>query len=795
MIYRSLCCLIFLMTALFGADASVDVEEVAQIKVELETPRKTETFSPSSVTKTLETRVGEPFSPYVFDQDLKNLSENFDRIDPQVTHRDGRVYIVIKVWDKPMITSIRFYGNKQISSKKLKKELGVAPYTPFNRAEFNKGFNKMKQLYIKKGYFDSHLSYRIVPDYSANEVAIVVNIEEGSSGHIKRLEFEGFTKKEESHIMGLIQSKKYNFFISWITGRGYYHEEVLEHDKLVITNYLQNEGYADAHVSIDIDELPNGAIIIKIKADKGEVYRYDNVTFSGNTLIDNAEVEKHLLVKSGDIYSPEKLSKAVEELKHLYGQDGYIDTEVTYTLQLNGSKPEYDVHFKFVEGEQYKIGMIRVLGNSSTSKRVILRESLLVPGEVFDSRKLKATQERLEAIGYFKSVNVYDVKAPDDRSLGPNYRDVIIEVKETMTGNLSFFVGASSADSVFGGLELSESNFNYKGLFRLWKDGLSAVRGGGEYASAKINVGAKQKSFSVSWMTPYLNDSLWRLGFEGNLSKDELQTSDYYVKDMGGSVFASYPVTPFWTYGMKLRVANSIINMDQNKVDPEQVKQQERNSGLVFAYSNSMIYDSTDNPFKPHRGYRSVIEAEIAGMRRHSSNVRVFPFARFAYMNSYYYPIWALGTLKTVLNFKYLYPFANGHARYVALSERFFLGGNAELRGYKPFSIGPKFKNKDGEIDFGDPKGGVSSNYGSIEYLQEINRMLDVFAFFDAGSIVDKQFKFGKIRMSAGVGLRVDIGNRVPLVIGYGYPINPPIGKKGKREDVENFFFSMGGQF
>ena len=114
-----------------------------------------------------------------------------------------------------------------------------------------------------------------------------------------------------------------------------------------------------------------------------------------------------------------------------------------------------------------------------TNNNVILRESLLVPGEVFDARKLKATQQRLEAVGYFKSVNVYAVRAADDENLPANYRDVYIEVEEQSTGNISLFSGFSSSDDINGGIDLSERNFNIAGVPKAFTGHLSALRGGG----------------------------------------------------------------------------------------------------------------------------------------------------------------------------------------------------------------------------------------------------------------------------------------------------------------------------
>ncbi len=156
-------------------------------------------------------------------------------------------------------------------------------------------------------------------------------------------------------------------------------------------------------------------------------------------------------------------------MKDLYGQKGYIDASVQFETSLKEDEPIFDVDYMIDEGQQYKIGLIHIFGNSSTENNVILRESLLVPGETFDSRKLKATQQRLESVGYFKTVNVYAVRTPDDAALGDNYRDVYIEVEETSTGNVSLFMGFSSMDDVFGGLDLTERNFHIANIGKALK--------------------------------------------------------------------------------------------------------------------------------------------------------------------------------------------------------------------------------------------------------------------------------------------------------------------------------------
>ena len=53
-----------------------------------------------------------------------------------------------------------------------------------------------------------------------------------------------------------------------------------------------------------------------------------------------------------------------------------------------------------------------------------------------------------------------------------------------------------------------------------------------------------------------------------------------------------------------------------------------------------------------------------------------------------------------------------------------------------------------------------------------------------------QRFQIDTLRLSYGFGARVEMLNRVPIVLGMGFPVNP----SGKSE-VRKFFFSMGGQF
>ena len=751
--------------------------KIANIDIQAENLPSNASFDPKTVVSRLKTKVGDPFSQMTFDSDLKALSDEYDRVEPNVRVQNGEVYISIKVWPRPTIRTIKWNGNTHIKTSTLKKELGIKPSAVFNRQAFNKAFNKVKEYYIKKGYFESQLQYIVIPDAKTSEVDIVIEVREGRSGKIDNIVFKGFTKTERSEILGMIYTKKYNLFMSWLTGAGIYNEEALEQDKLTIINLLQNRGYADAKVDILIRESQTeGKIILEIVADRGPVFHFGKITFKGNTLFTDEQIDKLFFARPNEVYSPEKLRESAQAIKDFYGRKGYIDASVQYETHLVDNETIYNVYYTIDEGEQYKIGMVRIFGNAQTEAHVILRESLLVPGETFDSAKLKATQNRLENMGYFKSVNVYAVRTQDDQILGENYRDVYIEVEETTTGNISLFFGFSSADNLFGGLDLSETNFNYKGIPRIFKDGLSSMRGGGEYAHARASIGAKINSYTLSWLTPYFRDTLWRVGFDVSETQSNLITDDYEIDSFGFSLYASYPLNNYWTFGTKYRFRNSVNHI--SKHTPLEEREQARNDGVVSGIGSSITFDSTDSAIKPHNGFRSSLEAEFVGIWGD------YNFLRFSYINSYYTQLWRHGIMKYRWDLRFIDPiFKTKSPKDIPLGERFYIGGLNSVRGYRDFDLGPHFSN-------GNPKGGVSATVLSIEYLHEVLPIMDLFVFVDAGSIDLKRFDLPTFRLSTGFGARLELINRIPVIIGMGFPIN-----KQEGAEVRRFFFSMGGQF
>lgn len=782
--------LMFSFASLQAEDVQYENQKIERIDVIMMNQPEGVDCDPRVITTRIKTKCNDLFYQTIFDNDLKILAADYDRIDPNIDCVNGKVFITLKVWPKPTIRTMTWNGNHKISSHHLQQELSITSCSIFDRRAFNQAFHKLKAYYVKEGFFEAQLSYEVIPTDECNQVDVIINIEEGRAGRIKKINLVGFTCDEEEYILDEMVTKEYWLLISWITGEGTYQEEAIQHDEMTIVNFLQDQGYADARVRIDVTESTQcNRIIITITADKGSLYIFGKLSVTGNTLFCEEEIRNCFVIKECKHYSPERLHETIKRITNLYGRRGYIDTAVDYEPSLSNEGCIYDINFTIDEGKQYRVGLIKVLGNCSTQTRVILHETLLIPGEIFNTEKLQRTEERLENIGFFESVNVYAVKSEGACGLGDNYRDVIIEVEETSTGNFGAFAGFSTSESLFGGFNITESNFNYQGLGTLFSKGLSGLRGGGEYAYFTATFGTKSSSYLLSWTKPWFKDTPWIVGFDLERASTSYVAKDYELESYGFKLRAAYQVNPFIRYGMHYRFKIPNVHVDKDDLDTRTSKdrreardlvRQARNNSIISAIGSSLTYDSTNHPVFATRGFKSKFEWEYVGLGGENH------FFKVGYNNAYFwqfkeYDWWGVWKFKSDLRF--IQTVGDTHRHRVPLDERFYLGGETLLRGFRPYKLGPE--------DDDNPVGGLSMTYFSLEYNRPVFKKMDLFYFIDAGSLNSHLWHFSKLYTSIGYGVRLSIfPSMPPIVVGMGYPLNADT-----RGQVKRFFISVGGQF
>lgn len=780
---------------------------------------ETTVYLKQQVLSRLKTIEGRYFSQSDFDQDLKALVRDYDHVEPILRREDNRIYLTLRIWPKPEIRCINWVGNQKVSTKVLQSQLDIAIKSRFERGTFHKAFQKIKAFYVKKGFFESELNYSIDFHEDTNEVSITIDIKEGRSGKIENVLLSGFTAQDRKKITPNMITKRYRAFVSWITGDGIYDQDAVKMDEFRILEFLHNKGYADAKVDIEVREsrFPN-RIEVNIDAEKGTQYRVGSIDIEGDPegVLSEEERALCLRVRTNGVYSPEAIRETITRLQNAYGRHGYIDALVDLDTKLNSETCLYDLKFTISPGQRFRIGLVRVVGNICTQTRVILHENLLIPGEMFNLDLLRITELRLFNIGYFKNVNIYPVESEESSEDGLPVRDVVIEVEETGTGNFSAFGGYSTTESLFAGITITESNFDHNGLLCARQKGLCALRGGGEFLSLTTNLGLKSNSVQLSWTQPHFRDTPWSVGFDIDRSNSQVISDDYEIKTIGGSIHATYPLSPFLRYSTHYRIQNSQVvltsegrhnsrkakrrreeairqgmpvaaaqelgcNSCDTGCDSQSLENATHKDGLISAIGCGLIYDSTDSPICPTQGARTRIDIEYAGLGGQ------YHFYSVAWLNTYYQPISENGTLKLRADINFIKPLGSTKPRDIPLDERLLLGGDNGVRGYRPFAIGPKFRDANGS---NAPAGGLSMQLLSAEYNYRFP-IFDAFLFYDAGALTDREWFFGTLFTAAGFGIRAQVLPQAPPVtLGIGFPINPRC-----RSDVKRFFWSMGGRF
>ena len=118
---------------------------------------------------------------------------------------------------------------------------------------------------------------------------------------------------------------KERWFLSWITGRGAYLEDVLANDLELIANEYFNAGYLQVKVKEPVVKLSDDKknLTITIRIEEGDQFKVGDIDVKGDLLKPKAELLAMVTFKKGDIFARDVLRKNVFLLNDFYGNQGY----------------------------------------------------------------------------------------------------------------------------------------------------------------------------------------------------------------------------------------------------------------------------------------------------------------------------------------------------------------------------------------------------------------------------------------------------------------------------------------
>jgi outer membrane protein insertion porin family len=795
------------------------------------------TVSKEAILAQMRTAVGQPYSDSTVEDDIRSLYKTGTiqnvRIFAQ-PESDG-VKVIVAVQTRQVLRELVIDGAHRVSAKKLRKEIGVKLNAPVNEDDLQKARQKIIDRYQSKGFTDIEVAFRVEPiDEGRGTARVIYTITEGVKGAVSRIHFEGNQHFSERILRKQMKTRG-KTMISFVDKSGRLDEVQLQQDLDSIKEFYQNHGYVDVEVQEARRERKKGPLLITVGINEGTLYHVNKISFTGYKQTTEEKIRKVIKMKEGEVYSPKQLHDDAKALADNYGSGGYVDL-VVLPQGTPAGPGLIDIHYKIEEGNRSFVERINIIGNTRTKDKVIRREVLISPGDVFNTVRVETTKKRLENLGYFTKVETY----PEETGV-EGRKDLVVLVEEKRTGSLNFGAGYSTIDKLIGFVELTQGNFditNWPGL-----------TGAGQKFRAKAQVGSQRQDYVVAVTEPYFLDQKLSLGGQLFYSTASYLSSAYEQRNYGFSLEARKPLIAWMYVVLGYTLQNYEIFNVANHVSPAILA--EEGTTTKSQVSTSLVWDRRDNPFLTRKGERISISSYVAGgplggdEQIYGFDVEATKYFRFPGdlillfdVEAATVDVWNKPETTNIPGFFGEVFDINGKAVHddpanplrqatfpvpvsvptVPIFDRLYLGGSNNLRGFRFRDISPKDFN-------GQPIGGQSMVRGTVELTFPIIEKARGAIFYDAGLVNPDPWDFANQTVEVprglnaqasflyakhnslpfnpltpkstndsfgsdfGIGVRLDLPIG-PLRLDYGYPLN-----RAGNTGHGHLNFSVGYQF
>jgi outer membrane protein insertion porin family len=723
-----------------------------------------QTVSKQRILAQMRIKVGQPYSNQVVEQDIEALYKTGAIQNVRIFAQpegDG-VKVIVAVQTRAIMREIEITGAERIKAKRLRKEIKLRLNQSVNEQQLEEARQKIIEVYQGRGFNDVSVQFRVDPiDEKRGTARVVFTVNEGVKGAVSKIHFEGNAHFSERVLRKQMKTRG-RTPIYFMDKSGRLDEVQLEQDLDKLREFYQDHGYIDVEIKeARRERTEKGPMIITIVIAEGPQYHVRKLTVSGYHVAREDKIRSLLKMKEGSVYSPKQLRDDAKAVADAYGSGGYVDL-VILPEGTPAGPAQIDVRYNIEEGTRSFVNRVNIEGNTRTKDKVIRREVLVAPGDVFNTVRVDITKKRLENLGYFAKVETY----PEETDI-PGRKDLDILVQEKRTGSLSFGGGFSTVDKLVGFAELTQGNFD---LFN-WP----SFTGGGQKFRLRIQYGTQRRDFILTLTEPYFLDR--RLALTGQLFYNEANylSADYDQRNYGFMTELRKPINAYVyaTLGYMLQDID-IFNVAASA--PEFIQSQ-NGSFVESKIFSSVVFDSRDNPLLSHKGQRITFSPFISGgplggdtqvyaLDLEGSQYFHLPKDLILLIN---------GEIATVNQW--------GNGTEVPIFERLFLGGSNNLRGFPFREVGPQQN--------GEPIGGQSMARATVELTFPIIEKARGAVFYDTGFVNSSAWSFGfnHIASDIGVGIRLDLPIG-PLRLDYGYPL-----QRDGYNGGGHFNFNVGYQF
>ncbi|MFH1067763.1 MAG: outer membrane protein assembly factor BamA [bacterium] len=714
----------------------------------------------------MRTTVGQPYSATAVEEDIRSLYATgfFTNLRIYDEPMGDGVKVVVIVQPKQTVKEVIIKGAKHISDKAIKKKISGKVGETLNEQKASADAQTIRDYYQDKGFKDAKVEYKIDVDEKAGHSKVTYTITEGPKQIIRDIVFvnaKAFTQKQLRKVM----KTRVENWLYFINKSGKFKDEQFKEDLIKLRDFYFEHGYIDMSVkNVAYEKYGEDSLRIKITVFEGIPYQVGKLSFKGNTLFTEDQIRKRMKMLEGKVYSPQGLEADIKAIRDLYGEKGYIETEVGPERQPNIESGKMDLVYQIKESAQFFLEKIVIQGNNRTKDKVIRRELALIPGDVYDTIRAEASKRRLENLGYFSKVDVTD----RDTSV-PSRKNMVVTVEEKRTGSVTFGVGFSTVDSVLGFVELQQGNFDIMNF--------PTFTGAGQKFRTRVQYGLKRKDFVVSLTEPWFLNQKLALGGDLFFNESNYLSDVYDQRRYGGAIRLSRALNQFWTIGLKYQLENiEIFNVDSTASTLIKEEEGGRSKSSVLG---SLTYDTRDSVFLSRHGEKIEFTAEAAGGPL-LGQTKIWKLGAEAqkYFLLPYDLIFAINGVTGIEG-------THSGGERVPIFDRYFVGGSRSVRGFSYRAIGPRDNTN-------EPIGGRTMGYGNLELTYPIMSRVRGAVFLDAGfnnsGVLD--YSLADYEAGTGFGLRLDLPIG-PLKLDLGFPIV----YQPYNDATIKFHFDVGYQF
>ncbi|MBI5057494.1 MAG: outer membrane protein assembly factor BamA [Nitrospirae bacterium] len=724
----------------------------------------------------------------------------------------------------PFVKSIELKGNKKIGEETIFAKMKSKVGGPFSKNAVQEDIKKLYGI----GYFDD---VRVDIEPFEGGIKLIFNFTEKPT--IASIDFQGNEK---------IEAKDLKDKITITAGAIASIPLITDNTEKLISHY-HSEGYWLVKVIPITREVSKDTVALTFQISEGRKVLIKDIVLDGNKALSKKEIKKVMKTKEGGlfsfitgsgVYQSEQIRVDLERIRDLYLNHGFIYAAVSEpAISLDRDKNKLTLKISISEGEQYRIGEIKVSGNTVFTNEEIFKNVKSAMGQVFDRGRLKNDIDSILDLYTEKGYAMADINPLVDVNAKDKEANITLSVTEGSIfriGRIDITGNTKTYDKVVRReIRLDEGDvFNKKLLKRSYQrinnlnffesvdispqpraeeklidldvkvkeklTGMLSIGGGyssvdkfmvmgeitqanlfgkGLYLRFKADLSARRKNYNLSLRDPWFMDKPISASF--SIYNEFFEYPDYDKKATGGSVGFGKEFSEYVGGDITYNIEN--VDIENVSDYASSIIKDQEGRKLTSGISPSIWRDTRDNYIDTTSGSRNAIYSQFAGLG--GSNY----FYKGLVDSIWYFPvIW-----DTTFSVRGRFGYANGYnGKELPLYERFYVGGINTVRGLGFGEGGP--------IDSaGEKIGGNKELLFNAEYIFPIEKEIRLkgVLFFDYGRAFNngEDIAMSKMRYTAGAGFRW-MSPLGPLRLEWGFNLKPE-----GNESRQKLEFSIGGVF